>query len=296
MHPQTKMDGEKIREDLDRVVESCRCKAKWNNADRKALHNIRKALGAPTKVAIALGVAVPTLHWWERQVDESKAEEQQRPPPEQQLLKLYRMLDLDVPATIGTEPKTPAVILKARTICEVLERAGYCDRTWTMRSGRPFVVLHDAKMLANMLESLRGGKTHAHFVYRAPKKGEDAECRFSQAKISFEALWKRISAGTVPLSILKRVHKVPIADENEANKLGLVDPWNSFCMCEYNEEGRAQFGRSVDVWQEVIIDTSPDSQIQNKRLVWLELPAEEAEKWRDSRIRLLEENIAGKNG
>jgi hypothetical protein len=292
------MNAEKIREDLDRVVESCRTKEKWNNADRKALHCVRKALGPPTKVAIALGVSVPTLHWWERQVDADKAEELQPPPPEPQLMKLYRVLPVDVAppepvlAAIETEPKMPAVILKARTISEVLERAGYCDRTWTMRSGRPFVVLHDEKMLETMLEFLRKGKTHAHFVYRAPKKGEDLENRFSQAKISFEALWKRISARTVPPSILKRIHKVPVAGENEANKLGLVDPWNSFCMFEYNEEGRAQFGRSVDVWQEVIIDTSPDPQIQNKRCIWLELPAEEAEKWRDSRIRLLEKNKA----
>ena len=284
------MNAEKLREDLDRVVESCRTKEKWNNADRKALHRVRKAFGAPANVATTLGVSVPTLHWWERQIDTDKATEMQPPPPEQQLIKLYHMLPSNLPTTTEAEPKVLPGILTVRTPGEVLERSKYCDKSWIMRSGRGFVVLNDPKMFEDMVKFLLTGKTHAHFVFRAPKKGEDVENRFSQAKITFEALWRRLSDGILPRSSLKRIHKVPIADENEANKLGLVDSWNSFCMFEYSEEGRAQFGRSVDVWQEVIIDNSLDPQIQNKRPVWLELPAEEAEKWRESRLRILEKN------
>ena len=54
-------------------------------------------------------------------------------------------------------------------------------------------------------------------------------------------------------------------------------------MAEYSSEGREAFQKSVDVWMGFIFDVSKDAQVERKQLVWLELPGEEAEKWRENR-------------
>ena len=83
---------------------------------------------------------------------------------------------------------------------------------------------------------------------------------------------------------MARIHGVPVTEDDDANRLGLTDSWASFCMMQYNEEGRASFGRMVDVCQEFVIVDTEDPEIQKSRLVWLELPDAQAREWYERRI------------
>ena len=157
-----------------------------------------------------------------------------------------------------------------------------------MRSGTPFVILRDERMFETMVANLREVPQLSCFVFRAPKKGASLDDPLFQAKVTFDELWRRLSEARTPSSVMAKIRSVPVTEDDDANRLGLTDSWTSFCMMHYSEEGRALFGRMVDVWQEFLIVDTEEPEIQKNRLVWLELPAAQAMEWYGRRIELLE--------
>lgn len=286
-------DVEKRREEFDALIQACASKPKWSNDDRKKLRALRRSLGTPTVIAPALGISTATLHWWERQVGEGK-EELQPPPPIDILRKLESFISPSVSISESTAEASRSVKLEsnngiaiARRTAEVLERAKYARKSWIMRSGTPFVVLRDANMLDAMIRSLSRENFVSYFVYRAPSKEANSHVQIFLAMATYEELRKKLAKSPAASTVLGRIQGIPVTDENDANKLGLVDFWTSYCMIEYNEEGLALFERPFDVWQEFVINESDAPDVQKSRLVWLELPTEHAKEWRRSRIALL---------
>jgi hypothetical protein len=176
------------------------------------------------------------------------------------------------------------VLMRMRSIDEIIKRGAHCDSFWVMRSGKPFVVGTDGKSFDLMLNFMAASQTHYYFVFVEPAKDGEQRGRIFRAMESFNALQKKLA--DQPKSITSRIDGVAIP-ENRANELGLVDPWISFAMAEYSAEGREKYQRAVDVWMEFVFDVSKDSQTEQKQMVWLELPADEAESWREKRLPFL---------
>jgi len=262
---------------LSKILESCRTKDTWNNADRKFLREFREMLGTPSEIAADLGVSVATIYSWEKQID---GDDSRSAPPERQLKNFSAII-----AEKNQKSKFTEVLVRIRSVNEVMERGKFCERFWIMRSGKPFVILKDNNMLNYMIKFLTENDAHSHFVYRDPKEKDSEEGRrICQAKMSFDALWNQLKDREDCKGIIHKICHHPVQDEMEACKLGLNDPWSSFAMAEYSEKGYAKFGKSVDVWMEFVFDTSQNPQLeQSRQLVWLELPLEEAEKWREHR-------------
>jgi hypothetical protein len=278
------MNSENRRGTLDEFVNLCETRKEWNNKDRKSLRELRRSLGSATKIAAVLGVSVQTLYRWERQIDDG--EQHQPPPPIKHLRSLCRFLG---------EEKISSWEVTPRKREDLLQRMKYCENAWVMRSGTPFVLLQNADMLRAVMDNLIATKLQYYFVYRAPVKGGELHDRFFEAKVSFDGLWKKLGENPIYKSALDRVQGVPVEDDNEANKLGLVDTWTSYWMFYYNEEGIALYGRTVDVWQEFVISENEGPEIQKNRLVWLELTSGQAREWRQSRIELLNILVAKAN-
>ena len=190
--------------------------------------------------------------------------------------------------TSVTGPKASSGYVITRRTGEVMERGRYCRKSWILRCGTPFVVLRDERMFDTLVANLRQAQRISCFVFRAPKKGRSLDDPLFQAKVTFDELWRRLSDARISISILAKIHSVPVTEDDDANRLGLTDSWASFCMMQYNEEGRGFFGRMVDVWQEFVIVDTEDPEIQKSRLVWLELPETQAMEWYERRIELLE--------
>jgi hypothetical protein len=288
------MDAKELRGALDAVIEACETKPKWNNQDRLVLRQVRTALGTPSQIGPVLGVSVATLHWWERKVRAGQNELQPPPPAE----KVRRLKDfvpgqgvVSVGWSAGTSvpaPEASSGFVITRRTGEVLERGRYSRKSWILRCGTPFVVLRDERMFETMVANLREVQRISCFVFRAPKKGANVDDPLFQAKATFDELWRRLSDRRIPGSILARIRGVPVTEDDDANRLGLTDSWTSFYMMQYNEEGRALFGSTVDVWQEFVIVDTEEPEIRKSRLVWLELPAVQAMEWYERRIELLE--------
>jgi hypothetical protein len=289
------MDSEELRTALNEVIEACETKPKWNNQDRLKLRSVRAALGTPSQIASFLGVSVPALHWWGRQIGEGEVE-LQPPPPGEKLRRLREFVPGQGVVSPGpgggasvTGPKAPCGYVITRRVGEVLERGRFCRKSWILRCGTPFVVLRDERMFDAMVANLSQPQRISCFVFRAPKnKGASVDDPLFLAKVTFDELWRKLSQKRIPPSILERIHGVPVTGDDDANRLGLTDSWTSFCMMQYNELGRATFGRPVDVWQEFVIVDMEDPEVQESRLVWMELPAAQAVEWYEARIELLE--------
>jgi transposase-like protein len=271
---------------LNKILESCRTKAKWNNDDRKLLKSFRESLGSPTEVAHALQVSTASLYAWEKQFTEGN---KFRPPPPEKQLEKFSMLiaEKHLGSLLGTrvagEPKPVLydVLMRMRSVPDMMQRAAVCDRFWALRSGRPFVAANDPTAMQIFLKFMKETTTEFYFAYRVPEVDEVPGSRLFRAMESFKVLKKKVAAESASLS--NRIHECPIQTQQVANELGLVDPWISYVMAEYSSEGREAFQKSVDVWMEFIFDVSKDAQVERKQLVWLELPGEEAEKWREKR-------------
>jgi len=277
---------------LDKIIKSCKTKDKWNNVDRRFLKEFRETLGTPTQVAQALGISVATLHWWEKQ---EPAGSGLRPPPSERQLKKFFFLvtQKEVDSLVQPQARNEirdrfyGVQMRIRSFSEVMERANLCSRFWSLRFGRPYAIASGPKMFDYFITFLKGNSTHFYFVYRAPSDSHEAESGSYQAKDSCESLLLRLNNYPDSRHLLKRVHAIPIKNVEDALKLGLVDSWASYAMAEYSPEGYAQFQRNVDVWMEFVFDTSTDPHVEQKQVVWLELPAEEARKWRENRLEIL---------
>jgi DNA-binding transcriptional regulator YiaG len=283
--------------ELDAILNASNQKQTWNNEDRLRLKTFRERLGSPTEIAHGLGISVATLYSWERQ---EAGENEMRPPPaERQLRKLSRLIaEKHLNSLIKTQETGEAkpgflnVLVRMRSVQEMMERAALCSRFWVLRTGKPFAAGGDPKTLEMMTRFMKESETELFFVYRELKKGSKEDSRITRAKESYEAISRKLTDHPEGRAVLKRMHPVPIAEEQEAFALGLVDPWISYALAEYSPEGKMQFQRSFDVWMEFIFDVSKDSQFEQKQLVWLELPADEAEKWRAARIELLEKRAS----
>jgi len=265
----------------------------WGNAERADLKKLRVKLGSPTEVAQALGISAQSLFRWEK--EEEGGREFRPPPPERQLRKLK---DLIASGHFDEKPKGELVeegranifevMMRTRTTQEVLEQSAFCERAWIMRTGRPFVIASDPRMVDFLIKFIRGQSAATiFFVYRDAKEGQELESFFRQAKASYEGFRAQIDARDDCKFFLDRIKAVPFCDETDAQMLGLTDFWTSFCMCEYSPEGFDKYGRSVNVWQEFLFDTAPSPYVEQKKPVWLELPAQEAMIWRDNRWPVL---------
>ena len=276
---------------LDRLVESSRTKETWNNDDREALKRLRAKLGTPTEIAEALGVSTATLFRWEK--SEKMAKNLLRPPPPARYLSKLKELvsaghfdsKVEAKATDGSRMNLMDVFMRIRTVEEVMEQSQFCSRFWIIRSGKPFVIANDPKMLEFVINFMKSHPVvQAFFVYRDKKEGEELDSQELQAKLSFEAFLRQLQSSKVNTSIIGRLEGVPIFDEIDANKIGLCDPWVSYAMAEYSDAGYDKYGRSVNVWSEFAFETAQSSQFEQKKLVWLELPKNEAMMWREKRL------------
>ena len=266
---------------LDEVLESCRTKAEWNNEDRQKLKTLREKLGSPTEVAHTLEIAVATLYAWEKQ-ESTKSNEMRPPPAYRQLKKLSELVARKHLDTI--KPLFYDALMRMRDADDMMQRAGLCDEFWVMRSGKPFAIGNDAKTFEVMTNFMKDSPTNYYFVYIEPKEGGDQNKRIFRAMDSYEALQKKLVGCSE--KIRSRFHGVPIP-QDQAKEIGLVDPWISYAMAIYSEDGREKYQKRVDVWMEFMFDVSKDPQVEQKQFIWLELPSDEAETWREQRMPLL---------
>jgi hypothetical protein len=231
-----------------------------------------------------LGVSVASIYQWEKQ---TKSNEMKAPPPEKQLRKFTSIIEDKFQKSNFSE-----VLMRIRSVSEVMDCGQFCKRFWVIRSGKPFVIVRDKRMQDATIRFLRDNE--AFFVYRDPSdKDSEAGRRVSEAKASFDALLEILQNDPNWGEMEPKIHGIPIEDEIEAFRLGLTDPWASYAMAEYSEKGYAKFGKSVDVWMEFVFDVSKDPQFAvSRQPVWLELPLEEAEKWREQRRGFWEKAIS----
>src|SRR3989344_2436421 len=276
-----------LRKALDRILEASRTKTNWNNQDRQFLKQFRECLGSPTEVAHALQVSTATIYALEKK---TKGKDLLPPPPEKQLQKLSLLIaEKHVKSLLRTDTvngqKTGLydVLMRMRTVPEMMQRASVCDRFWVLRSGRPFVAANDAATFELFQNFIKDTKTTFFFAFPIPDSSQDPEDRMFRAMESFEVLQTKLNSESS--SFADRIHGIRINTSIEANELGLVDPWISFAMAEYSLDGRTAYQNSVDVWMEFVFDISNDPQVERKQLVWLELPKEEAERWKEKRSK-----------
>jgi len=172
----------------------------------------------------------------------------------------------------------------------VLERGKYSSKSWILRSGTPFAVLTDETMFKQMVDYLKNKDQVNVFVYRAPADNEDETDDLFDAKFTFDQVKQKLKAQGDTNNLLDKIIGVPVKRPEDVDLLGLTDPWTSFCVMQYNDEGRLKWGRRVDVWQEFRFqEANPKdpSTIETKD-VWLELSKERSQLWYQRRIELLE--------
>ncbi len=283
-----------LEQELEDIIASCQSRA-WNNLHRQTLRKFREKLGSPREIVHALGISIPTVYAWEKQLPEN---DQLRPPPsEKQLRKFTRVIaERHFSSTFNDarpeqRPVLYDVLMRTRTAADIMARAAFCSSMWAIRSGRPFLVGVDQKTFEIMVQFMRdNSKTIFYFGFCDLPDFDGT--RHGRAKDSYEAFWRKLNALPNSEKLTNRVVPIPIRREDDALRIGLSDPWISFAWAEYSEEGRIEFHRSCDVWMEFIFDISKNPQEERKEPVWLELPPDEAEVWREKRLPILKRNIA----
>ena len=294
--------NEPLQEDLEDILKDASERSFWSNVHRARLAKIRERLGTISEIAEVLGVSGPTIRWWERK--ESKEEELKPPPP---LEKLKRLRDLVIErhfrslikagAKTGTDRPTGAagyyeVFVRLRGFKEVMERAQYCQNYWVFRFGRPFKAGFEDQVFKHTANFVREYKTNIFLAYREPEQ-DDPEAPIYEAKKSFSAVSQRISEikdESLKRAMVEHLRGVPLRP-HEADKIGLVDPWISIVMGEYNDEGYRKYRRGLDVWTETLVEGS-----EAKEPVWLELPVAEAISWKQRRAGVLSEAVKRARG
>jgi hypothetical protein len=281
------MSADELRAELDAIIDSARRAETWSNEDRKRLKALRTQLGSPTITAQALGIAVATVHWWEKR--ETESAEFRPPPPERQLHRLHDLIAKKHLESLSGDRAAQEPLLIARSIHEIMERAHYCDQYWVMRSGRAFLAGEDDGVFNGFIKFMKDSPLKCFFVYRRSRAGGvmfRGDERWLKAEWSFESLKQRILADPEMVNLASRVHgfALPSAD---AFELGLSDPWISYTLAEYSEAGRVKYQRALDVWLGIFVDASEKSGERPKNS-WLELPETDALDWRDRRSEWLE--------
>lgn len=276
-----------IIEDIGRVIKAAEQES-WGNAERKALKKVCDALGPPTIVAQALGISSATFFRWTKK---ETSDEHRPPPPKDRLLRLKNAVssgefELKLKGSRQDESKVAAfdAMMRAMTPQEVMGHSDRAVRTWMMRTGRPFVIASDSKMLEFIIKFMEEApQVTAYFVYRDVKQSQEIESIYLQAKVSYEAFHRQLETKQVGQAFLDRVRAVPVLEESDIQVLSLGDYWTSYCMMEYGPEGFDKYGTTVNVWQEFLVDTAKPLQFESIRPIWLQLPTREAMMWRDRR-------------
>ncbi len=280
-----------LREELESILTESVQKGAWNNDDRARLGRFLNELGKVSEVAQVLGVSKATVRWWLR--DESP-KDQLRPPPPTDKLKKCRDLIIEkhfrnllkAPHSEGSSASSfYDVFLRLRGFKEIMERSKFSENLWAFRFGRPFKAGLDQQLFDETANFILENKTNLFFVYREPEL-DDPEAHIYEAKKSFAGIEQKMKAHPKRDLLFQRIRGVPIKGA-EADKLGLVDPWVSFAMAEYNDNGYMKYQRSIDVW----IENNLFEGEEEKKLVWLELPAADAVKWKQRRSRILSEAL-----
>ena len=261
--------GSDMRKQLEIILESAKTKPEWGNNDREILRRLRISLGSPSEIAELLHVAVSTVYGWERQT----REEVLLPPPPYQ--KLEKFFDVIQKRERRVENDDTALLARIRTVKHLFECGEHCHTFWTLRSSKPFVALTDEKVLDGIIAFLDRKPVRKSFLVFP--KVQILSSKTTEAKKSFEGLKLKLNREFVNLRPVE-------VNQKQALTLGLTDDSPSFAMAEYTPEGYAQYGKSFDVWMEFDFDVSVDPQSKRNIVTrWLELPREQAERWKEQR-------------
>jgi hypothetical protein len=63
-------------------------------------------------------------------------------------------------------------------------------------------------------------------------------------------------------------------------------------MAEYSNVGYDKYGRSMNTWLEFVFETGQSPQLEQRKVVWLELPASEALMWKQRRSEVFQRLVS----
>jgi hypothetical protein len=252
-------------------------------------------LGSPTTVAEALGISTATLFRWERRGDDHL-----KPPPARYLVRLKELIlagffDSENRGKASGEGRKDMVevLMRIRTVEEVTNQSQFCSAFWIFRTGRKFPIASNAKMLDDTMKFLMAkDKPILYFVFRDEKSQDEVDPQELQAKLSYDAFQRQLEKHEHGPSVKDQIRGLRILEKDDALHIGLSDPWISFAMAEYSNVGYDKYGRSMNTWLEFVFETGQSPQLEQRKVVWLELPASEALMWKQRRSEVFQRLVS----